>query len=636
MIVKCKGYLLPFFVALLLFNTCALFSQNTQTADSLSAELKKFDAKKREMGAGAPKMMDTVKVKLLSKIALEFYINNPEKALKYANEQLQISEDTGYKWGIANALAIQGTVYDYKGDYDRALKVYMKAGRLYHKMGRKLEVLDINNCIGIVYAKKGIYTEGLKYMLLALNTAKKENDYKGIISTYNNIGLIYKGQKMDDEALKYYLECLKLQLKDKEQYAISYTYLNIGEIYRAKKQFTRALSYFNAGLKSALKEGDTISVANNYSNIGNVYIDTKDYSKALENHRVALNIRQKTEDSYGLFGTYISVGDIYLKTGDTHKALEYTQKAANLIKGRGELHMIAEAYRQLSDVYAAQGNYKLAYTNQQLYKQYNDSVFNADNQRKLTEQQMNFDFKARQDKKDLLARQALQYQKNIRNLTVAGLALIALFIIIALIKRHKKSIAHKQKKYNEGITILQEELTVAALEAQALKVEKENIELKNELIAIEKEYEKGEKEKLQEKLDFNRRELASATLYLYQKNEILSGLKADIDAIPVRSMATGQLNKIKAAIQENLYLDADWEKFRLHFEQVHPDFFKDLYEKHPDLTAYEIRLYAYLHLKLSTKEIAGLLSITPGSVRKAKMRLNKKLNPEDYIQEEDS
>jgi len=43
------------------------------------------------------------------------------------------------------------------------------------------------------------------------------------------------------------------------------------------------------------------------------------------------------------------------------------------------------------------------------------------------------------------------------------------------------------------------------------------------------------------------------------------------------------------------------------------------------LTAYEIRLCAYLHLQLSGKEIATLLNIDPPSVRKAKMRLKKKM-----------
>lgn len=73
-------------------------------------------------------------------------------------------------------------------------------------------------------------------------------------------------------------------------------------------------------------------------------------------------------------------------------------------------------------------------------------------------------------------------------------------------------------------------------------------------------------------------------------------------------------------------MDANWSTFKLHFEQVHPHFFEDLQASHPNLTKNEVRLYAYFHIKLSTKEIASLLNIDPASVRQAKSRLYKKMS----------
>jgi DNA-binding CsgD family transcriptional regulator len=183
------------------------------------------------------------------------------------------------------------------------------------------------------------------------------------------------------------------------------------------------------------------------------------------------------------------------------------------------------------------------------------------------------------------------------------------------------------------INVLKEELKERQLEAQNLKNENEQmqlrakvIELENENIMAEMALEKEHREKLQEKLDFNNRELASITLHIYQKNEMLLDLQKKIETLPQTPVHATSLKLIKNTIQNNLYLEADWEKFRLHFEQVHPDFFKDLLAKHPNLTAYEVRLCAYLHIQLSTKEIASLLNINPASVLTAKTRLNKKMN----------
>ena len=90
-----------------------------------------------------------------------------------------------------------------------------------------------------------------------------------------------------------------------------------------------------------------------------------------------------------------------------------------------------------------------------------------------------------------------------------------------------------------------------------------------------------------------------------------------------------ELSGIKDILQSNLYLDGDWNKFKLHFEQVHPYFFQELQAKYPKLTKNELRLLSYFHINLSTKEIAALLNIDPASVRTAKTRLYKKMGVVD-------
>ncbi len=609
MIVKRYLFIISIYFCMFMQNMAAVsLKRDTLTVQPLSKNIK----------AG-----DTLEIKKLFKRIDKICQTNPEEALRLANKQFRLSSQINYTWGKANALQMKGIIYDFMQQYDKALPCYTESVRLYTSINNKLNVLDVTNNIGILYSKRGIYTESLKYLFRALNLAKHENDAMGYISTYNNIGLIYKNQHKYDKALEYYLKSIEAQKKNKVSFSISHTYLNIGEIYRLKKQPDKALDYFTLGLKNAVNEKDSISIANNYSNIGTTYNDKKEYGKALYNQQTALAIREKNQDGYGMFTSLVSLADINYKTGNYPVALNYSNKAFTIVKASGELDMLAENYRQLSEIYAALGKYNEAYTNHKLYKKINDSVFNAENNRKLTEQQLNFEFDTIQKEKDRKAAEAILRQKYIRNYGIAGTVIFTSLLLLYLRKKYKARQARKQKEFDAGIDMLQHEIKLREEEARALKIENDNMLLRNEL---EKEYEKNEREKLKEKLDFNRRELASATLYLFQKNQMLSELKTELDNIKRGGASTENLERIKAAIQQNLYLDADWEKFRLHFEQVHPDFFKELNQKHPGLTAYEVRLYAYLHMKLSTKEIAGLLNITPASVIKAKVRLNKKLN----------
>lgn len=173
------------------------------------------------------------------------------------------------------------------------------------------------------------------------------------------------------------------------------------------------------------------------------------------------------------------------------------------------------------------------------------------------------------------------------------------------------------------------ELEAVRLEADITVTEYKRrlIEQENENILLNMQLEKERNEDLQRKLEANQRELVGNSLYIHQKNKLLAELQEQIEDIDDLSFSEqpGVLKTLKSSLKDGQYLDDEWDKFKLHFEQVHPSFFKDMLARHPTLTKYELRLYAYFHINLSTKEIAALLNIAPASVRQAKTRLFKKV-----------
>lgn len=184
------------------------------------------------------------------------------------------------------------------------------------------------------------------------------------------------------------------------------------------------------------------------------------------------------------------------------------------------------------------------------------------------------------------------------------------------------------KNLKSSLNKQQEEAIILKQQIETLLQRQESIARENEIIGEEIQKEKFKNEELLQKLETNHRELASNTMFMYQKNSLLSYLKGQMKELnkmlPDSAIQTSK--NIDASLQNHQFLEADWDKFKLHFENVHPSFFEDLKNKYPDLTKNETRLCAYLHLNMSTKEIAALLNIDPGSVRRAKTRLNKKMN----------
>ncbi len=177
-----------------------------------------------------------------------------------------------------------------------------------------------------------------------------------------------------------------------------------------------------------------------------------------------------------------------------------------------------------------------------------------------------------------------------------------------------------QKKFEREKAALQSEQ-----EQTLLEKEKEHQRLEE---TRQKQISKLEKEKLELQIQSQNQELASSTMHLAQKSEMLKKLKEDLQKIAKASSdgaISKQLRKVIRKVSADETLDQDWQQFAKHFDRVHGDFLKRLREKHPQLTPKDHRLCAYLRMNLSSKEIAPLLNISVRGVEIARYRLRKRL-----------
>ena len=130
---------------------------------------------------------------------------------------------------------------------------------------------------------------------------------------------------------------------------------------------------------------------------------------------------------------------------------------------------------------------------------------------------------------------------------------------------------------------------------------------------------------VQEKSDSKSRELAAVSIMQEKKNNLLK----DIQGAILEYQKTKDENiaaQIFEQIKDNLRVENDWEVFKLHFEGVHPNFFKGLKEQFPTLTQNNLKLCAYIKIGLTNKEISRILAVELESIKSAKKRLKKKIN----------
>jgi signal transduction histidine kinase len=440
-------------VLFLVLSACSLAAQNDRSIDSLEKVLANYNAAHRGI---KPTLRDSVKANILDDITAKIFDSYPDKAMKYAYEQLALSERIGYKYGVAQACNTLGIIYDQKSDYVKAMAYHQRALAIRKEMKHPLGIADCYNNIAIIYSKQANYAEALNYMLKALAIAKSTNDDFGVAGTYNNIGTLYLSQDNLPEALKSFLNCIAMLDKLKDDGTKSIIEQNVGEIYMRQGKQALSRQHFEKGLQLAKRSGNMYSEANNYNSIALLLQHNKQYDQALDHFKKSLALRQKIDDRYGKAGSLINIGWVYFKQGKTSEAIQSINAALDLAKKAGELDLLQIGYEYLSDIYKNNGNYKLAYENHILYKQVTDSIFNIDKQEKFDQLQLKYNLKIAQDsvkgiqlRRETKLRDEATAQRNKRNVIYTVLGLAVIFLIILLLQRNKIAKIKRERALDE-------------------------------------------------------------------------------------------------------------------------------------------------------------------------------------------
>ncbi|MBL7805543.1 MAG: helix-turn-helix transcriptional regulator [Saprospiraceae bacterium] len=108
-----------------------------------------------------------------------------------------------------------------------------------------------------------------------------------------------------------------------------------------------------------------------------------------------------------------------------------------------------------------------------------------------------------------------------------------------------------------------------------------------------------------------------------EKSELVDSLRNELEKLSSRGERSDYLEQLSRA---TILTEADWQRFRMLFEKVHPDFIAYQKAQYPDLTPAEIRLLALEKLNMSTQEMANMLGVAKNTINQTRVRLRRKIN----------
>lgn len=123
------------------------------------------------------------------------------------------------------------------------------------------------------------------------------------------------------------------------------------------------------------------------------------------------------------------------------------------------------------------------------------------------------------------------------------------------------------------------------------------------------------------------RQLATTNLQLVQAAEIITECKNAVKKLKVQKPSENKETILEMESMLNSFnIDSAWEEFELYFNQIHQSFFKNLYQRCPELSRTEVRICALIVLNLSTKEIATITHRASKTIETSIYQIRKKMN----------
>ncbi|MGH1437835.1 MAG: tetratricopeptide repeat protein [Lewinella sp.] len=446
---------------------------------------------------------------------------------------------------------------------------------------------------GLVYRDWGQFDRALDHFYLAQE--KGEQYGFGNRSKYwalLNIAAVHDMHGQRQVFYEIIEEVIKNAEEDQDDWAQAYALKDLGINYQEKNQFEQAEYYFKRSIPIMKKLDDQRGLGACYSNLGYVYTELKQYELADKSLNDALAILKVSNYDQLYASSLLVKSNLYTKKGDWEESKRLSTEGLAIAQRIKAPHLVIDAFYLLMEYYLQQGD-------PGMIENYVDSLLEtkdkyAQQERLYESEKLKVRYATEKKEEQLAIQKELNaslaaknlLQKRQRN-TLLFILFLGLVVVLLFYNRYQ----------------LQQSLDEEGEKRNAL-----------------------EKKRLEEKINHKQRELASLTLQMVQKNDLLQQLEESLKNIkkndPGFQKEMVNLNKM---IQTHQSLDEDWSDFKTHFEGVHPGFFDRLRAQIDKLSPQDERHCSYLKMGLSTKEIARLMNISATSVQMARYRLKKKL-----------
>ena len=494
-----------------------------------------------------------------------------------------------------------GSFNTYYSEFEAAVGCFKKAASILKNTTEKEELFFSIYQIADNAAAIQDYPTTLQYTQKAEALAREWQDSAFTVQTNYLWAIFYYDLNNYEKALEFAQKATVVPWAERD--FLPPVYNLIGNCFHDMNLADSAYFYYSQAISSLQHNEEQRSyyqpVIN--GNIGDYLMEKNLYPAAEKVILSGLELADK-EDLYSQIFLKLKLGKVYLATGGLTKLDQLLKKIKDPVIELNDFDIITGYYKLLRNLNRKLDNHQLAWQADMLYENYMDSIYDADKEIQMLGLKAAYDFE--QKNREI---KSLQKENQLNGIIqVISLGIIFLLVISFYLFYERFKLKSKN---------------------QQQRIQQKNLELEH-LGNLEK-LRLSEQKRIQEKMEIMSRSLLANTTFLIQQKELYRQIQKQIDGLVLVVPADLKKNVIEISknINQSYQMDKDWEDFKKHFVEIHPDFF-DILSKKYELNHNDMRLCAYIKMKLSNKEIAKLLHINAPSVNTARYRLRKKMKLE--------
>ncbi len=525
--------------------------------------------------------------KLLMELSRHYLVlGNYDSARVYADQHLVFANNVNRRISKAYAYVTQATYFNYLNAGELAVENAQKAIDIMRTHPNPALEARAYYILYGVYSGWNNLQLCDKYAQLAVHKAYLAKDYELLANGYSAksvvMGFKYTEDKQADylDSIQYYLQQSIRVYKDHPEKVAVRTY--------AIANINLANHFFRYRNPKSPDIQDSIVY----------YADAarKVYEKFDRNYDVMANVNGLLAEVAALQGN-IRVAESYLMNSYIH-----------LIEAKEpSYYNLTNVTQGLSDLYSRTGDFEKALLYQKKKEEFNQKIFDAAEMMQANKLEVQYENKRLVA--DIKESEQRALNRRIQLLLLGGVC-ISLLVSLLLLRNSFKNKHNLQIERNLRLQQQKEDMEKQSkLQLQIQRQEQARLLSEQKLLSLQ--------------MDQMQKESMADALQIERKNRLLIQLKEKLKKLETEDNA-GYIDRV---IKEEMRLEERVEQSAKEFKNIHPEFFLKLKEQSADkLSALELKHCAYIHLKLSTKEIAAAFHIEPKSVRVSKYRIKQKLN----------